>query len=228
MPWEIYRASNFLPLRSLPVSFFTKAGGVPGYSSIIALAPEYDLGITILVGGNATLLPQLLEAVSIPLIEAADEVAGSELKQRYTGTYVATDLNSTFELGYAPAPGLYVDRWISNGTDFIAGLLHIFLGATGDGMRLQVVPTMLYVDEETQRGERWRALPVPPEQVETKRPWDDFCITSMYGVMYDGLPLNEVIFWEDEVELTALRIRLKRVKAVEEDKMRDRLVVQKI
>jgi hypothetical protein len=29
-----------------------------------------------------------------------------------------------------------------------------------DGAWLQVVPTLLYVDEKGQRGERWRALPV--------------------------------------------------------------------
>ena len=225
MPWEIYRALNLLPLRSVPVTFFTKGGGVPGYVSIIAIAPEYDLGITILVGGNTTLLPKLLEAVSVPLIEAADEVAGLELEDRYTGTYIATDLNSTLTLAYTPTKRLYIDRWISNGTDFLATLSQIFPGTMDDGGWLQVVPTLLYVDEERQVGERWRALPVPVEQKERKEVWDDFCITYMYDVAYDGRPLNEVVFWDDEVELTAFRIRLGKVKGVEEE-VGKRFVVQ--
>ncbi|KAK4954070.1 hypothetical protein LTR66_013596 [Elasticomyces elasticus] len=216
MPWEIYRAPNLLPLRSLPVTFFTKGGRLPGYVSIIALAPEYDLGITVLVGGNPTLLPKLLKVVSAPLIEAADEVAGLELNDRYTGTYIATDLNSTLTLAYTPNKRLYVERWISNGTDFLATLSQIFPGALDDGAWLQVVPTLLYVDEERQIGERWRALPVPAERGERKEVWDDFCVTNMYDVAYDGRPLNEVVFWEEAVELTALRIRLEKVKGVEE------------
>lgn len=226
MPWEIYRTPTFFPLRSLPVTFFTKSGGLPGYVSIIALAPEYDLGITILVGGSATLLPKLLEAVSVPLIEAANEVAGLELKDRYTGTYTATDLNSTLTLAYTPAKGLYVDGWISNGTDFLSALSQIFPGAMDDGARLQVMPTLLYVDEETHRGERWRALPVPAERGERMGVWDDFCITDIDGVMYDGRPLNEVVFWEGEVELTAFRVRLGKLKGVEEEEVGERLAVQ--
>jgi hypothetical protein len=228
MPWEIYRTPTLLPHWSPPVTFFTKGGGLPGYVSIIALAPEYDLGITILVGGNATLLPRLLEAVSVPLIEAADEVAGLELKDRYTGTYTATNLNSTLILAYTPAKGLYVDRWISNGTDFLAALPQIFRGAMDDGTQLQVVPTLLYVDEERQRGELWRALPVQAERGETKGVWDNFCITNMYEVMYDGRPLNEFVFWEGEVELTAFRIRLGKVEGVEDEEVGERLVVQQL
>lgn len=221
MPWEIYRTPTLLP-----VTFFTKGGEVPGYVSIIALAPEYDLGITILVGGNTTLLSRLLEAVSVPLVEAAHEIAALEVRDRYTGTYTATDINSTLTLAYTPANGLYVDRWISNGTDFLTVLLQNFLGAMDNGTRLQVVPTLLYVDEERRRGERWRALPIQAEEGETKGVWDDFCITHMYGYTYDGQPLNEVVFWNGEVELTALRIRLRKMDVVEKEEVRERLVVQ--
>ncbi len=227
MPWEIYRTTRF-PRLSLPVTFFTKSGSLPGYVSIIALAPDYDLGITILVGGNPTLLSKLLEAVSVPLIEAADEVAGLDLKDRYTGTYTATDLNSTLTLAHTPAKGLHVDRWISNGTDVVSALSQIFPGTMDDGARLQVVPTLLYADEERKMGELWRALPVPAERGERKGVWDDFCITDMYGTMYDGRPTNEIVFWEGEVELTAFRVRLRKLTGSEEEKERERLVVQQV
>ncbi|KAK5957809.1 hypothetical protein OHC33_000998 [Knufia fluminis] len=212
MPWEIYRTPT-----PNPVTFYTKGGEVPGYASIIALAPEYDLGITILVGGNAKLLSRLLKAVSIPLVEAAREIAGLEVRERYTGTYAATDLNSTLTLAYTPDKGLYIERWISNGTDFLAVVLQKFLGAMDDGTRLQIVPTMLCMDEEKQKGERWRAVPVEADQGETKGVWDDFCITHMYDYTYDGEPLNEVVFWDGEVELTGLKIRLRKIHAMKEE-----------
>ena len=221
MPWEIYRTPALFPLRSLPVTFFTKGGALPGYVSIIALAPEYDLGITILVGGNATLLPKLGETVSVPLIEAADEIAGLELKDRYTGTYTTTELNSTLTLAHTPAKGLYVDRWISNGTDIFSSLSQIFPGRMDGGTRLQLVPTLLYVDEERQSGERWRVLLVPAERRESMGVWDDFCMTDMSIGMYDGQPLIEFVFWEEEVELIAFRIRLAKVKV-------EGLVVQQV
>jgi hypothetical protein len=86
----------------------------------------------------------------------------------------------------------------------------------------------LYVDEERQRGELWRALPVQAERGETKGVWDNFCITNMYEVMYDGRPLNEFVFWEGEVELTAFRIRLGKVEGVEDEEVGERLVVQQL
>lgn len=69
-------------------------------------------------------------------------------------------------------------------------------------------------------------LPVPAERGERMGVWDDYCLTDMSGVIYDGRPLNEVIFWEGEVELTAFRIRLGKIKGVKEENVGARLVVQ--
>jgi len=57
--------------------------------------------------------------------------------------------------------------------------------------------------------------------------WDGFCITNVDLMMYDGLPLNEAVFYEgkdgrvEEVELTAFRVRLKRQE-------KEELVVQEL
>lgn len=87
VPWEIFRTSKILPNTQRPVTFVTKSGGEPAYFSIIIIAPDYDLGVTILVGGNAKLLEKLRELVTIPLIRAAENVAVLELQRRYAGTY---------------------------------------------------------------------------------------------------------------------------------------------
>ena len=50
----------------------------------------------------------------------------------------------------------------------------------------------------------------------------------MYGYTYDGQPLNEVVFWDGEVKLTALRIRLRKLHAVGKDEMPETLVAQQL
>ena len=87
MPWEIFRTGKILPNTRRPVTFVTKSGGQPGYFSIIIIAPDYDLGITILVGGNSRLLEKLRELVTVPLIRAVEDLAFNEMQKKYAGSY---------------------------------------------------------------------------------------------------------------------------------------------
>jgi CubicO group peptidase (beta-lactamase class C family) len=87
MPWEIYRTANILPDTDRPVTFVTKSGGLPGYVSIIIIVPDYDLGVTILVGGNERLLSKLRKLVTVPLIEAIERMAFDQMEENYGGTY---------------------------------------------------------------------------------------------------------------------------------------------
>jgi CubicO group peptidase (beta-lactamase class C family) len=87
MPWEIYRTSNILPQTDRPVTFVTKSGGLPGYFSIIMIVPDYDLGVTILVGGQDQLLSKLRKLVTIPLIAAVERMAIGQMGVAYGGTY---------------------------------------------------------------------------------------------------------------------------------------------
>ena len=88
MPWETFRTDRILPHTTRPVTFFTKGGGVPGYTTQLNLAPEYDLVFTILTAGNTKLLSELLEAVTVPTIRAAEEIAGKTLMRDYVGHYI--------------------------------------------------------------------------------------------------------------------------------------------
>ena len=109
--------------------------------------------------------------------------------------------------------------------------------ATG-GWHAQLLPTLLYVDEGAQAGERWRMLIVPErERGAGSRnadargdaeadPWDEHCITDVDAASYAGEPLNELVFWGDddgagkvvEVELPAFRVSLWRQVSVGEGK----------
>ncbi|EXJ58524.1 hypothetical protein A1O7_05950 [Cladophialophora yegresii CBS 114405] len=85
MPWETFRTEKILGGRS--VTFFTKGGGLPGYRTIVALVPEFDLGFTIFTAGDEEFLSDLLEMVTVPLIRAADRLAARQIVDSYVGEF---------------------------------------------------------------------------------------------------------------------------------------------
>jgi hypothetical protein len=218
MPWEIFRTEHLLKDTTKPVTFVTKSGGVPAYTSNIILVPDYDLGITILVAGRGKLLDEIRDVVSRELIPVVELLAQSQMHARYAGVYTAakkTGLDSSLELSHSPTEGLFVSKLISNGTDVMKALLPFMAGTeTFDpaDWRLQLVPTLLFADPEEQAGEIWRALLVP--QRRGKGVWDDFCNNMYDSGVYAGKKLNELVFWMDgeeaveKVELSAFFVDL--------------------
>ena len=141
-----------------------ESGGLPGYVSRITAMPEYGLGLTILVGCDtdcSTLLSSVQEIVSINLVRAAEKQIWKDIEQTYTGYYSATNsgLNSSLSLNSSSKSGLVVTSFISNGTDV---LNQVIPGSWLDGSRewrLQLVPTSLFKNESSKKGEIWRGVP---------------------------------------------------------------------
>jgi hypothetical protein len=215
-PWEIFRTDKILSTSDKAVTFYTKGGGLPGYSTNIIVAPEYDLGITILTGGDTALLPAIREIVTQTLIQTADKIARNQVEHSYTGIYKAMHINSSMELSYSEARGLEISRWISNGTDILS-FIPIRFGVPSNILHLQLIPTLLYRDQSKLDGELWRFAPVLDIPSGDAAIWDDFCVSDVDNLMYDGKPLNEIVFWDkdkDEMygtaELTAFRVSLAR------------------
>ena len=216
MPWEILHTDRALLNSRRPVRFITKGGGLPGYTSVIMTVPEYDLGITILVAGNGSLFSEINEAVTVGVVRAAEEVAIRQLNERYDGTYVSSDpsLNSSLILE-SDHRGLLVKEFISNSTD----VLKKFGPGLGGGSYpwyAQLVPTLLFRDEDNQKGERWRLLLSAERTREALGVWDDFCVLDVDTISYAHLPINELVFWDStedgfaRVELTGFRANLTR------------------
>ncbi|KAK1051325.1 hypothetical protein LTR12_009481 [Friedmanniomyces endolithicus] len=230
MPWETFRTDKILKHTTRPVTFVTKSGGVPAYYSKITMMPEYGLGLTVLLGGNNKLLGEIQEAVTVPLIRAAEALIWQDIDAAYSGTYSTPDshvLNSTLTLAASPTAGLQLMGFISNGTDVFKTLLAQWAGlidSDSGQWRVQLMPTLLYKNETTQEGEIWRLLVV---EVRTgkEKVWDDFCSTDVDPASYAGLPINEVVLWHGEgvVELPAWKVNMKRVKEGGET---DRMIVQ--
>jgi hypothetical protein len=216
MPWEILQTDRILEDSRRTVRFISKSGGLPGYTSVIATVPEFDLGITILVAGKPDIFPKLLDAVGAPLIRAAEEVAIRQLQERYAGTYTSTNhtLNSTITL-IADSRGLVVERFISNGTNVLDS---VFKGAVKPWYA-QLTPTLLFHDERKQQGELWRIVPSKERTKGAGSIWDDLCVADIDPGMYAGVPSNELAFWSpdkggkfEKVELGAFRVNLTRVE----------------
>lgn len=218
MPWEIFRTSSILPSTLRTVTFVTKGGSLPGYFTYIIMAPEYDLGITILTAGPPSLLNLIREAVTVPLLLAAEETAQRELHSRYTGSFTAPGpLNSTLVLAQSDNRSLYIDSFISNSTVVIGASQEILSPLTqGLPFRVQLVPSLSYREDEVGRkGEVWRGTVVLESRGEGV--WDAECVTNYDPITYAGKPLLEVVLWEgddgivEELEMVGFRVRMGRV-----------------
>ncbi|PVH98034.1 beta-lactamase family protein [Periconia macrospinosa] len=219
MPWEIFQTDRILSDSQRTVRFVTKGGGLPGYYSQILLLPEYDLGITILVAGTPPgLLLKLIEIITVHMTQAAERYAILELEQLYAGKFISPDpaLNSSLTLA-ANHRGLFIDSFISNGTDVLYALRQP--ARTGGAKTpFQLIPTLQYRDQKHKKGAQWRFIPVPEQPAEDRKVWDDFCVTDVDNHMYGGRTFNEVIMWRGEgggafndIELPAYRINLTRI-----------------
>ena len=224
MPWEIFRTDKILLNSKRVVQFVTKAGGLPGYFSTIMTVPEYDLGITILVAGNPSLLFKIKDIVTLNMVRSAEAIAIRQLHERYSGTYAAPDLeelNTTITF-VADHRGLVATKFISNSTDMFKSPFFQFLGGL-DGQKwyTQLVPTLLYDNETEQTGEKWRMLVAREHDDNYHGIWDDFCPSNVDDTAYGAEAINEFIFREDErgklesVDLPAFRINLVKTGTVE-------------
>ncbi|KAI0817036.1 beta-lactamase/transpeptidase-like protein [Xylaria sp. FL0064] len=105
------------------ITAFNKAGRISDYSSVLAIIPDYNIGISVLLAGelppNANF--NLLDIVGGVLIPAVEEAARAEAGAIYNGHYAfsnTSQLNSSMTIKTDDQPGLSVSQWISNETDF--------------------------------------------------------------------------------------------------------------
>ena len=230
MPWEIFRARTSEVVEEFnstrPLTFITKGGGLPGYTSIVIMIPEYAIGITILVAGNGKALEDIREVVVNEMVRFAEEAAMAELRARYVGPYEDETSNSSITLAQSDKYGLTVRRWISNGVDTLLAFGDIYSQFGRGPWLMHVLPTLLYADEKAQTGEKWRLVPqhIASEQKERRTPggsssvWDNFCVSDWDIIAYAGKPMTEIVFHGGEehyersksVQLSGFRSTLYR------------------
>ncbi|OJD11518.1 hypothetical protein AJ78_07732 [Emergomyces pasteurianus Ep9510] len=92
-PWEINRLT--LPVspnsnRTRVCDIYTKAGGQPGYTAILALSPDHGLGFSVLVAGKTAGNDRwpLRAAVGETFVVAAEHAAMENAQKNFAGTFI--------------------------------------------------------------------------------------------------------------------------------------------
>ncbi|KAI1090268.1 beta-lactamase/transpeptidase-like protein [Rostrohypoxylon terebratum] len=120
MPWGARRIKLEDTYRY--TTAFNKAGNIGDYSALLAILPDFDIGISVLLAGdipgNAAF--SIADTIGDSLLFPIEEAARSEAGATYSGRYVAPDgkLNSSMKITTDELPGLSISQWFSNGTNF--------------------------------------------------------------------------------------------------------------
>ncbi|KAF2422980.1 beta-lactamase family protein, partial [Tothia fuscella] len=136
-PWEIYR---YVHEESGAVTdIYTKVGDSGNFTGFACLIPDYDVGFNVIasMGTNNTLKSvltwSLADIITTNILPALEAQAALEASTKYAGTYKSSNpaLNSSITISYAApprvgVPGLYLESFISNGTN---AYLTLFGGA---------------------------------------------------------------------------------------------------
>ncbi|KAI1340287.1 beta-lactamase/transpeptidase-like protein [Xylariaceae sp. FL0016] len=121
VPWGARRINLGQPYRW--ITAYNKAGSIGDYSSVLAIIPEYDIGVSVLLAGDrpANANFNLLDIIGGVLLPAVEEASRAEAGAIYGGHYAfsnLTQVNSSMTISTDDQPGLSITQWISNSTDF--------------------------------------------------------------------------------------------------------------
>ncbi|KAF4342883.1 beta-lactamase 2 [Fusarium beomiforme] len=228
-PWEIFRADNVTKDQRL-IEFYTKAGDITTYHSLMVLIPDYNLTISLLNAGpevSGGLLQTLFSDIARELLPAVEEAGKDEAAKIYAGTYTDGKTNSTLTLSVDDEPGFRITNWTVRGIDIASTYLSIGLPPTfptppGE-VRFRLYPTGLKSDTETS----WRMMFTAGSEEDTEEAnsllaWPDgSCNTwaSLDRIVYQLLSHDHFVFTEsgkdsdrtiEKLELVGYRVELQK------------------
>jgi len=208
MPWEIVRSQKLTPDHR-PVDIITKGGRLDGYLSSIALIPEFNLGITFLVAGQAEALEDLREEIIATLIPDLEVAMKQQLRSVYTGPFRYQDQRShrvsdqyRVEFEVDAGPGLLLTNWTQNNTNFLSFYGQLKgMPANPKNWEARLIPSNIRYDFSRKKMitkiETWRLIVVrkgTKNKPKRERIFDDYCMTDVDGLIYGGSSLEEFQF----------------------------------
>lgn len=188
------------------------------YSSYLGLVPDFGVGFAILSADNEA--PADLNAhadiIGDVVLEALMKTAIEQAAENFGGAYKASKINSSIAVGYDHLPGLYIQEFVSNGTDFRATLAGIVGVAKPADLSIRLYPTQLVEDSGSGSRQAFRA--VFQDMTELADNGTPTCVSwlDLDRLQYGGRGLDEFIFSLDQsghavsVELPALQVSLKK------------------
>ncbi|KAJ5963506.1 uncharacterized protein N7479_003382 [Penicillium vulpinum] len=219
-PWVIYSAGSY-PNTSM-VDIYTVLSNEGNdeslYSSYLGLVPDFGVGFAILSADNET--PADLNAhadiIGDVVLVALMKTAIEQAAKNFGGAYKASNLNSSIAVEYDGLPGLYIQEFVSNGTDFRATLAGLMGIAKPADLSIRLYPTQMV--EESGSGSRQAFRAVFQDTTELADNGTPTCVSWMDldKFQYGGCGLDEFIFSLDQsgqavsVEIPALQVSLRR------------------
>ncbi|OJI97598.1 hypothetical protein ASPVEDRAFT_79301 [Aspergillus versicolor CBS 583.65] len=219
MPFTIYLGGNY-PDQSL-VDVYTvlsnEGYNESLYSSYIGLVPDYGVGYAILSAdteGPADLNAHadiIGDVVLTALVKMAVLQAGESFNGTYTAAADSTSLSS-ITVRQDNLMGLYIDEFISNGTDFRETLSGLVGVEQSKDLSIRLYPTQRVGSKQAFRAVLQDVTELADNDTPTCVSWMD-----VDELQYGGRGLDEFVFEVDErgravgVEIPALRVVLSRV-----------------
>ncbi|KAJ5445148.1 Beta-lactamase-related protein [Penicillium cf. griseofulvum] len=217
-PWVIYSAGSY-PNTSM-VDIYTVLSNEGNdqslYSSYLGLVPDFGVGFVILSADNEA--PADLNAhadiIGDVVLGALMKTAIEQAAKNFGGAYKASEINSSIAVEYDSLPGLYIQEFVSNGTDFRATLAGIMGIARPADLSIRLYPAQLV--EEFGSGSRQAFRAVFQDMTELADNGTSTCVSwlDLDRLQYGGRGLDEFIFSLDQsgravsVEIPALRVSL--------------------
>ncbi|KAF4450211.1 Beta-lactamase-like protein 2 [Fusarium austroafricanum] len=227
-PWEIFRTNNVTKDGRL-IDFYTKAGDITTYHSLMVLIPDYNLTVSLFNAGpevGGLDLQFWFTDIVKELLPAIEEAGKDEADKIYGGTYSDKETNSTLTLSVDDQSGFHITNWTVRGVDIAKTYRSIDLPPkfpTPPGeVRFRLYPTDLKTDTETS----WRMLSTSSEeevkQVDSRLAWPDgSCNTwaSVDRIVYQLLAHEHFVFTESssgsdrtvvQLELVGYRVNMTK------------------
>ncbi|CAI7564318.1 unnamed protein product [Penicillium glandicola] len=219
-PWVIYSAGSYPDTSMVDIyTVLSNEGNDESlYSSYLGLVPDFGVGFVILSADSEA--PADLNAhadiIGDVVLEALMKSAVQQAAENFGGVYKASDLNSTIAVEYDSLPGLYIQEFVSNGTDFRATLAELMGIAKPEDLSIRLYPTQLVEDLSSGSRQAFRA--VFQDITELADSGTATCVSwlDLDKFHYGGRGLDEFIFSLDQsgqtvrVEIPALRVSLRK------------------
>ncbi|KAJ5600426.1 beta-lactamase/transpeptidase-like protein [Penicillium hetheringtonii] len=219
-PWIIYSSGDY-PNTSM-VDIYTYYSSISQYSSYIGLVPDYNVGFAVLAADSVS-APDLnvhADIIGDVILPALMEMAVKQAGAQFGGQYTASSgLNSSITVSVDELPGMYVESFVSNGTDFRETLASLIGVEDPDALSVRLYPTGL-VSETGAGGSRVAFRAVLQDKNELADAGTPTCVSWMDvdRLKYHGRALDSFIFDVDSdkkaigVEISALELQLKKVE----------------
>lgn len=219
-PWVIYSGGNYPNTSMVDVyTVLSNEGYNEGlYSSYLGLVPDYGIGYAILSAD--TQAPADLNAQADKMqgiLTGVIKTALNQAAKNFAGAYTASgNLNSSITVMYDSLPGLYIERFTSNGTNSRQMLAEIMGITKASNLSIRLYPTQLIEKNDSGSKQAFRA--VLQDKTELADAGTATCVSWMDldKFQHDGHGLDEFVFSLDSkgkalnVEIPALEMSLER------------------